>query len=241
MGFEVVTRTHVGHRRKLNEDALLSRPDLNLWAVADGMGGHDAGEVASAMVVEGLGAIAPGLATGAQAEAVRAALQDVNARLREMGGEGPRPRTIGSTVVALTADAGGYVCQWAGDSRGYMARAGALTQLTRDHSLVQQLVDLGELTPEEAEGHPDGNVITRAVGADPALEVESVTGDLAPGDAFLLASDGLTRLVTRAELLAALQDTDLEAAAERLLTACLDRGAPDNVSFVMVRTATYAP
>ena len=164
MGFEVVTRTHVGLRRKINEDALLSRPDLGLWAVADGMGGHDAGEVASALVIEGLGAIPPGLAPEAQAEAVRTVLQGVNARLREMGGEGPKPRTIGSTVTVLTAKAGGYVCQWAGDSRGYLARDGVLVQLTRDHSLVQQLVDLGELTAAEAENHPDGNVITRAVG-----------------------------------------------------------------------------
>ena len=236
MGFEVVTRTHVGHRRKINEDALLSRPDLGLWAVADGMGGHDAGEVASALVVEGLGSIPSGLAPNAQADAVRAILQGVNTRLREMGGEGPQARTIGSTVVALTASAGAYVCQWAGDSRGYLARDGALVQLTRDHSLVQQLVDLGELTDAEAEGHPDGNVVTRAVGADKALNVDSVSGDIAPGDAFILASDGLTRLVSRDELLAALQDADMEAAAERLLAACLDRGAPDNVSFVMVRT-----
>ncbi|MEO6379692.1 MAG: protein phosphatase 2C domain-containing protein [Caulobacteraceae bacterium] len=237
MGFEVVTRTHVGHRRKINEDALLSRPDLGLWAVADGMGGHDAGDIASAMVVEGLSSCPPGLAADAQAEAVRVLLQGVNARLREMGNEGPRARTIGSTVVVLSANAGAYVCQWAGDSRGYLARGGALVQLTRDHSLVQQLVDLGELTAAEAETHPDGNVVTRAVGADRALDVDSVSGEIAPGDAFILASDGLTRLVSPAELLAALQDADMEGAARRLLDACLDRGAPDNISFVILREA----
>ena len=235
MGLQVVTRTHVGHRRKINEDAILSRPEVGLWAVADGMGGHDAGDVASALVVEGLGAVPRGLPPAAQSVAVRAALEDVNARLRAMGGEGPMARTIGSTVVTLVADPETFVCQWAGDSRGYLARDGELVQLTRDHSLVQQLVDLGEITADEAETHPNGNVVTRAVGADRALEVDSVSGVISPGDAFILASDGLTRLVSREELLAALQDADMEAAAAQLLDACLDRGAPDNVSFVMVR------
>ena len=235
MRFEVVTRTHVGHRRKLNEDAILSRPDLGLWAVADGMGGHDAGEVASALVVERLATVPPGLAPDGQADAVRTLLRGVNDRLREMGSEGPKARTIGSTVVTLTVRDNAYACQWVGDSRGYLARDGALAQLTRDHSLVQQLVDAGELTPAEAEGHPDGNIVTRAVGAEKALEVDVVSGETAPGDAFLLASDGLTRLVSPAELLTALQDADLEAAAEGLLGACLDRGAPDNISFVIVR------
>jgi serine/threonine protein phosphatase PrpC len=236
MGFECVTRTHVGCRRKINEDSLLSRSDLGLWAVADGMGGHEAGEVASALVIEGLAACGPGLDLAARTAAARSALEDVNARLVTMGEAGPSPRTIGSTVVAITADAGSFACLWAGDSRAYRARGGGLVQLTRDHSLVQELVDVGEIDADEAATHPNAHIITRAVGAAAALRIDSVGGAVMPGDAFLLASDGLTRLVSDAELLAGLQAADLEAAADGLIETCLARGAPDNVSFVMLRT-----
>src|ERR1700742_2722415 len=105
MAFDCVARTHVGCRRKLNEDALLARPDLGIWAVADGMGGHDAGEVASAMVVEALTGCDAGLDAMARVAAAEAALHDVNGRLQAMGREGPEERTIGSTVVAIVADA----------------------------------------------------------------------------------------------------------------------------------------
>jgi serine/threonine protein phosphatase PrpC len=235
MGFEVVTRTHVGRKRTMNEDAVLSRPDLGLWAVADGMGGHDAGEVASALVVETLQSAAPGLGPEIQAPVLKTLLADANARLVAMAEAKGGGRTMGATVVALAADNEGYACLWAGDCRAYLARSGALHQLTRDHSLVQRLVDMGELTPAEARGHPNGNVVTRAVGADPALEVDAVAGEVAPGDAFLLASDGVTRVAEDEELLAAMQAADLDAAAEVLVDLCLDRGAPDNLSFVIVR------
>ncbi|MDR3511245.1 MAG: protein phosphatase 2C domain-containing protein [Caulobacteraceae bacterium] len=236
MGFECVTRTHVGCRRKINEDALLSRPDLGLWVVADGMGGHDAGEVASALVVETLAGFEPGLALDVLTAAARSALADVNAQLIAMAAAGPTQRTIGSTVVTIAADANAFACLWAGDSRAYRVRGGDLVQLTRDHSLVQELVDAGEIHSSEAGTHPNSNIITRAVGASAVLQVDGVEGDVRPGDAFLLASDGLTRLVTDVELLASLEAPDLESAADRLLDLCLQRGAPDNVSFVMLRS-----
>jgi serine/threonine protein phosphatase PrpC len=231
MRFETVARTHIGCRRKTNEDAMLVRPDLGLWAVADGMGGHEAGDVASALVVEELGQSWTG---GISAAHARKAITDANRRLWNMAAVG-KPRTIGSTVVALALDETGFTCLWAGDSRAYLVRDGVLRQLTRDHSLVQQLVDTGDLDAKEAAEHPNANIITRAVGAAPNLELDSVDGEIFAGDAFLLASDGFTRLIQEREMLAAFEATDLEAMADQLVEICLARKAPDNLTFVMLR------
>ena len=144
--FVCVARTHVGCRRKINEDAMLSRPGL--WAVADGMGGHEAGEVASALVVDMLEHalvvrdFAPRLA------AIGALLQKANYQLQGMAQGIGKRRTIGSTVVAMAAEGASFACLWAGDSRAYLARDGGLKQLTHDHSLVQQLVDSGDIDAE---------------------------------------------------------------------------------------------
>ena len=235
MNLESVTRTHVGCRRKINEDALLARPDLGLWAVADGMGGHDAGEVASALVVESLAACQQGPGLNTRAEAVALALREANSSLIEMGQNGPEHRTIGSTAVALIVEASAFACLWAGDSRAYRVRGGQIAQLTRDHSLVQELVEAGELTPAEAHSHPNANIITRAVGAAPTLQVERVDGDIAPGDVFLIASDGLTRMMVDDELLSALTGADLDTTADGLIETCLARGAPDNVTLIILR------
>lgn len=234
MRFENVARTHIGCRRKANEDAMLVRPDLGLWAIADGMGGHEAGDVASALVVEKLGAVDIDPRLAVRAASARAAIEDANRQLWNMTTAG-KPRTIGSTVVAITADDTGFTCLWAGDSRAYRAHDGVLRQLTRDHSLVQQLVDAGDLDPLAAAEHPNANIITRAVGAAPKLELDSVEGVLRAGDAFLLASDGFTRLISEAEMLSALGTSDLEATADRLVETCLARKAPDNLTFVMLR------
>lgn len=232
MRFESVARTHVGCRRKLNEDAVLSRPGL--WAIADGMGGHDSGEVASALVVSLLDAAAGQATLGERLGAAGAAIHDANMRLYKMAG-GEDGRTIGTTVVAIATDSRKFACLWAGDSRAYRVHAGRLEQLTRDHSLVQSLVDSGDLSPEAAVNHPNANVITRAVGSEATLELDEVEGPVALGDTFLLASDGLTRLLSPGELLAGLQTQDIAAQADRFLEMCLARGAPDNVSLVIVR------
>src|SRR5262245_27249983 len=239
-GFDQVAKTHVGCRRRLNEDAVLACPDRRLWAVADGMGGHDAGEVASAMVVGALSRHPADESGQASAAGVLAALDDVNARLVEMGRTGFDSRTIGSTVVGLVAQDHRFVCFWAGDSRAYRVRDGKITRLTRDHSLVQDLVEAGMISEREAETHPNANVITRAVGAADRLEADTVGRDLPPDDLFLLASDGLTRLVSDQEILSALQGGDIENSATSLLELALDRDAPDNVSLIVLR-ATDSP
>ena len=237
--FECVARTHAGCKRKINEDAMLSRPDLGLWAVADGMGGHDAGEVASALVVDMLEKAPARPELTGRIDAARIALHTANHQLLTMAESGGERRTIGCTIVLLAVDAASFACLWAGDSRAYLARDGVLEQLTHDHSLVQQLVDSGDIDPNSASQHPNANIILRAVGAGPDLDIDGIEGDVRTGDVFLLASDGLTRLIGDPELLEALRMPDMEAAADRLMNLCLARKAPDNVTLVLVRA--HAP
>lgn len=229
--FLSVGRTHVGCVRSLNEDAVLNRADIGLWAVADGMGGHEGGEVASTAVVDALSKVSNFTTAYAFRDAATQALSEVNAKLVELSAS---RGTMGSTVVTLLAHDGHYACLWAGDSRAYLYRAGALKRLTRDHSVVQEMVDAGAITEERARAHPRANVITRAVGAREQLVVDSVFGPIQAGDRFLLCSDGLTGVVTDREIAEHMIRAPLEAAAERLLDQALARGAPDNVSLVLV-------
>jgi len=235
MRFECVSRTNVGLRRKINEDSILVDTDRGLWAVADGMGGHDRGEVASAAVVDALRQLpVAGDPDAFEATAV-AALKNVNGQPIRLAQQIESDRTIGTTVVGLAIADGHYRCFWAGDSRGYLMRDGELTRMTKDHSLVQDLVDAGMLKPEEAERHENASVITRAVGVRENLDVDSVGGDARPGDLFLLASDGLTRVMEDREMAAELKRGSLEEAADSLLQTVLARGAPDNVSLIITR------
>jgi len=137
-------------------------------------------------------------------------------------------------VVALWIEGERYACMWVGDSRAYRVRDGAILQLSRDHSLVQDLVDAGMLEADQAEGHPNANVLTRAVGASTRFRVDVIEGEVAGGDRFVLASDGLTRLVSADEIMATVTAHAPEAAAEHLLQMALRRGAPDNVTLVVV-------
>lgn len=235
MGFECISRTHVGLKRKVNEDSVMVRTDHGLWAVADGMGGHEAGDVASRKVAEALARLPDGRDLDDLTDSAVAGLEDVNGELIRLARSDHRPRTIGSTVVGLAIRDGQYRCFWAGDSRAYRLRGDRIERLTRDHSLVQGLIDAGMLSREEAKDHPDANVITRAVGASESLDVEITAGDAQAGDQFLLASDGLTRLVEDDELAKILSSWPPGDAADTLIDAVLARGAPDNVSLIIAR------
>ncbi|HET6942817.1 MAG TPA: protein phosphatase 2C domain-containing protein [Sphingomicrobium sp.] len=231
--FEHASRTHVGCHRILNEDAVLECPEAGLCAVADGMGGHEAGDLASLTVVEALRECAS--SGQANLRQVLMALDLANARLAELSMSKFEGRTIGSTVVGLILDGTEFICFWAGDSRAYRIRERRIERLTRDHSVVQDLVDAGMLSLEGAKTHPDANIITRAVGVSDLFDVETLSGEIRPGDTFLLASDGLTRLLGDEELLAEIDGKDLDRSASRLLEIALERGAPDNVSLAIVR------
>lgn len=234
MQFESASRTDVGLKRKINQDSVLAEPQRNLWAVADGMGGHEAGEVASAMVVDALKALPNGDTLDATITAAQETLSRVNQDLIVLAQSKPEGRSIGTTIVGLAIADGAYRCFWAGDSRAYLLRNGELLRLSRDHSLVQEMVDAGILTPHEAERHQNSNIIMRAVGVAEDLKLDVVGGDALPGDHFLLASDGLTRVVDDEELTAEMIRNPPDRAADVLIELVLRRGAPDNVSLVIV-------
>lgn len=236
MRFECVSRTHVGLQREINEDSVFVDSERGLWAVADGMGGHDAGEIASTMVTDALRCLPIMRDVDEVASRAVEALSEVNRELIKLARSPARdrPSTIGTTVVGLAIADGLYRCFWMGDSRAYRMRDGEIRRITRDHSLVQNLVDAGMLEPEEAETHENANLITRAVGANEKIEVDIVGGEAAPGDRFVLASDGLTRVVRDHELAAELERGPATQAADNLLEIVLARGAPDNVSLIIV-------
>jgi len=225
-------RSDVGCVRQVNEDALLDSPERGIWAVADGMGGHAVGDLASRMVIESLSYMSAdnGLA-GVIADA-RERLIDVNAQLRTEAARRLVSR-IGSTVVLLAARNGACAYLWAGDSRIYLYRNGRLVQLTRDHSQVEELKARGQLTAEEALHHPAQHLITRAVGALDTLELDESTVALKDGDTFLLCSDGLSNEVSEVEMASELAPGNCEWAAQRLLEIALERGGRDNISLVV--------
>lgn len=224
--------TDVGGVRKVNEDALVSRPEAALWAVADGMGGHDNGRFASGALAAELekAALDGGFDEDAQAvgDAIAAANAAIFAAAREAG------KSMGSTVVALFLAGPRFGCLWAGDSRAYLKRGEQLHRLTRDHTQVQDMVERGLLTAEEARSHPMSHVLSRAVGVGAQLQLDAVADEAAPGDVFLLCSDGLTGVVADAEIAERLAQDKPEIAAQRLVELCLSRGAPDNVTVVVV-------
>ncbi len=229
-------RSHVGMVRAINEDACLSMPELGLWAVADGMGGHEAGDIASQMIVEALQQTTQPHTWPEFLHSVRETLYRVNQSLREQSVQRYQNRTIGSTVVVLLAYENQCACLWAGDSRIYRLRNAQLEQLTRDHSHVQELVDQGLLAPAEAQRHPLANVITRAVGSAEDLQIDEVMHPLQAGDLFLLCSDGLNKAVPDEEITRLLEHSNhnCQEAVKAFIHLALMRDASDNVTTVVV-------
>ena len=228
-----VSRTHVGRVRTVNEDRVFEDSAHGLWAVADGMGGHFAGDVAAEATVQALRTLADG-DTPLGGDAIAAALADAGRRIHaDAAGS---TRVSGSTIVALHIDGAQGSLFWAGDSRAYRARGGRLEQLSRDHSIVQELVDAGALTAAQADRHPQSHVITRALGASSEVEIERCAIVVRPGDVYLLCSDGLTRGNADMAVLDA-ADRPLGDVADALMTAALARGGADNISLVLIAVA----
>jgi serine/threonine protein phosphatase PrpC len=230
---EAGAATHVGKVRRQNEDNYLVATRRGLWAVADGMGGHAAGDIASCLVVEELAAIAiPATASELLASCERH-IVSANSRLKKLGDE--RGAVIGTTVAVLLFFAGHYAAVWSGDSRIYRIRKHRIEQISVDHTEVQELIAAGRLTAEEARAWPRRNVITRAIGVsdDPELEIKG--GALEPGDTFVICSDGLTAHVEDKEILALASAHRPQQACDFLVALTLDRGAIDNVTVVAVR------
>lgn len=232
--FRAAAATHVGLVRSVNEDAVLERRDIGLFLVADGVGGASAGDWASRQVVETFQEM-PALPEPPAflAEAQRR-LEQVNARLVARGAEHDG-QLVATTVVVLLVQGWNYTCLWMGDSRAYLLRGGEMTQLTRDHSEMQEMIDAGVMTPDEARNHPRGNVITRALGAGETAEVDRVSGLVHPGDLFLLCTDGLSKMLTDDEIHALLADPDQANLSASLIAGALAAGGHDNVTVVVAK------
>jgi protein phosphatase len=224
--------TDTGRRRLRNEDAFVCEPPL--FAVADGMGGARAGETAARLAAAALEE-SGGRASGQ--DGLVALIVEANRRIWEQAVGDPSKTGMGTTVTAALVDAaaGTVAIGHVGDSRAYRMRAGALEQLTTDHSLVAELVSSGVLTPEEAERHPQRSAITRALGTEPSVEVEAFTVAGEPGDLYLICSDGLPTMVTDQGVAAAIRtaEGDPGAAAEALVAAANARGGEDNITVVL--------
>lgn len=225
-------RSDTGVVRKENEDAYLARPEAGLWVVADGMGGHTAGRRAADLIVGALAGAPLGGDFEADCRTAANAVHQANAAIWAEAQS--RGASMGSTAVVLLIAQGRFAVIWAGDSRAYLLREGMLHRLTRDHTQVQELMDRGLLSPEDARGHPMAHVLSRAVGVSPAIELEAVADEVKAGDVFFLCSDGLYGIVPEAQIAARLAAHSPEAACDRLIELCLRGGAPDNVTLIAV-------
>jgi len=230
MKLVVGEKTDKGRVRDGNEDARLIIPRMELYAVADGMGGHQAGEVASQTAIEALRAAVD------SGTSIRDAITQANEAVLERSAADERLRGMGTTMTAATLAAGGtLLIGHVGDSRAYLMREGELRQVTEDHSLVEEMVRGGELTPEQAEVHPQRSVITRALGIEPGVEVDMYPIELEEGDRVLLCSDGLTGMVRTEEIAAILQrEPDPQRAANTLVDAANKAGGEDNITVVIL-------
>ncbi len=222
--------TDTGPQRKNNEDAYIDRADLGLWGVADGMGGHEFGDYASSLIENRLNGLQLSHYLGQAKNVVMGAVLACNNDLRQYAMEKEK-KTVGSTLVVLIVR-GSYACViWAGDSRLYRLRGNKLRQISRDHSHVFELLARGNITQEEADSHPHANIITRAVGADEQLKLDSLSFEVKDGDRFLLCSDGLTAVLSNGQLNATLQ---AGCDAKQLVDKALELKTPDNVTAVLV-------
>jgi PPM family protein phosphatase len=243
--------THVGRQRQHNEDTFLVADEAKLYLVADGMGGHAAGEIASRIAVDSISEFIlhtkedDGTWPHAYDENYRrttnrliAAVQLANTRVLEAMRKDARLRGMGTTVVACLADDTTMSVAHVGDSRAYLIRNGQLSRLTNDHSWVFEQVQAGMLTEAEAEKHPLRNVITRALGGALSVNPDAAEVESRPGDVYLLCSDGLTGMVPEEEILRVVTDSsgDLEKACQELIDIANERGGLDNVTAILVRT-----
>jgi PPM family protein phosphatase len=253
MDLKAIGLTHVGRQRQHNEDSYLVADEAKLFLVADGMGGHAAGEIASKIAVDAISEFivhtkeddgtwphAYDEHFGRATNRLMAALRLANTRVLEAMRKDARLRGMGTTVVACLADDSTMSVAHVGDSRAYLIRGGELSRLTNDHSWVFEQVQAGMLTEAEAEKHPLRNVITRALGGALSVTPDAAEVESQPGDVYLLCSDGLTGMVPEDEILRVVSENgnDLEAACQNLIDIANERGGLDNVTAILVKTVS---
>ena len=228
--------TDVGRARERNEDSYIAGEYV--FAVADGLGGHNAGDVASRLAVEPLAALdrtVEGTPIERVAEALSTAVDAANRAVYQRAQDDAKVRGMGTTLTAIAISDGSAHLAHVGDSRCYLIRAGEMTQLSSDHTLVARMVAEGKLTPEQAETHPQRSILTRALGAEPEVDVDTLEIQLQAGDRLVLCSDGLSSVIGEDQILATVQDSkDLKELCKRLIEAANQRGGPDNITVVVV-------
>lgn len=237
--FETGAATHPGNVRAQNEDAHVALPETGLWAVSDGMGGHEAGQLASSTIVAALQSIKPQSSARRLLASCEDRVRRANSRIEQIRKE--RGAIIGATLAVLLVYDAHYACIWAGDSRVYRIRDSKIWQVSHDHTEVQALIDQGVLTPEEGRIRPQRSVITRAIGIsdDPGFEVEM--GALLDGDIFVICSDGLTTHVSDREILERVSTNRSQNACDLLVALSLERGGEDNITVIVVRCGDIDP
>ena len=229
-GISFGSRTDVGHVRDHNEDSLTVVPPL--FAVADGMGGHEAGEVASELTIKTLEQLAP---AHPDAQALERAVEAANLNVLQAPSQGIGREGMGTTLTAAMIEGERLLIAQVGDSRAYLLHQGELQQLTRDHSLMMDLIDAGQITPEEARVHPNRSVITRAIGSDPHMKPDIYELNISAGDRLLLCSDGLSTMLEDDEIQTIMRHTPSpQQCASDLVDAALQAGGYDNVTVVVV-------
>ena len=251
-GVTLGARSHVGMTRSTNEDAFcaLAGPDAPagadaLLAVADGMGGHKAGEVASEMAIRGLAARlsrdgVAAQATGGPVRALRRTIGELNAEIHRAGSR-PETRGMGTTLTAAVITGSSLTIGHVGDSRAYLLRDGKLRQLTRDHSWVAEQVAGGVLTPGEAEVHPWRSILTRAIGVEPGVQVDGMTLEVTEGDLILVCSDGVHALVGDDEISGLLAGGGPQSSSREIVDLANAKGGIDNITVVVARIDSVDP
>lgn len=235
MQIKSISFSHRGGRRKHNEDALLEKPCDGVWVVADGMGGYQAGDVASGLVCDTVAEAIKQSRNGLSPADLERALYRANDRIRQYGEDRLEGQTLGSTVVALLVESDRYHLFWAGDSRCYLSRNGHFDQLSRDHSQVAEMVHQGLLRPDEAESHPLAHVITRALGVDAQVTLDYETGRVRAGDTIMLCSDGVSKEFSHLELGAFMSGDQINDASLAIMHSALVKECNDNISCIIVK------
>jgi PPM family protein phosphatase len=224
--------------RDSNEDSFIANSKSRIFLVADGMGGHAAGEIASQIAASTMNELFPKKNTESSMEdALSLAVREANSRVYETQRQKPEYRGMGSTLTALTIGDDRYFLAHVGDSRAYLFREKTLIQLSQDHSIVWPLYQKGILTKEDISRHPRKNLITRSIGTHPEVEMDMQSGSVCKGDVFLLCTDGLTDVLSDGDIQQILSDdgNNIQEAGERLIQAANSGGGPDNITVVVIR------
>jgi len=226
--------THTGAVRTRNEDALLAMPKVGLWAVADGMGGHEAGDYASQCIVGHLYEAGSHFQGPALLEEIPRALDMANREIYQYSQQQANGQIVGSTITVLLMENESFHCFWSGDSRCYLARERQFRALTRDHTEAEELIRQGVMTPEQAENSPESNTLTDAIGIDETPHIDYITDYIYEDDRFLLCTDGLNKVFSDIMLSHMIEHSDIDKVNQQFLVEALNAGAPDNLSSIIV-------